>query len=271
MSCIPFLYGVGAGVAMVRGYWPPPTGLIVACPPPQPQRPPQQQQQNTPPPHTHYYMEQYDLLIPPMLAFNMNVYGMVDYPTGDRKYTEILPGSADLMLGWRSFPMYDACPQVIATATNQHIHTDLKSLKNLFSTCRSHVVFPWRDISIISHAHTVDEEGNIIMLDIALYVFQFVFFSRSWVVAVYEINIPHHPAISISPESLRQKLNNRRERLYLFHDSEIDGSGVVFTNVGGYDASVYPSHAVLYRNHQIAYTLQPTSDIAYFMLTVRTQ
>jgi hypothetical protein len=271
MSCIPFLYGVGASVAMIRGYWPPPQIPPVACPPPRPQQPPQQPPPNPPPPQIHYYREDYDLFIPPMLAFHMNVHGVVQYPTGDREYTKILPGNASLMLGWRSFPMYDACPEVITTTTNQYIHTDLKSLKDLFSTCRSGVVFPWGDISITYHRYTADWEGNYIMLDIVLYVFQFVFFSQNWFVAVHKIEIPPLPPGPITPEYLRNKLNNRRERLYLFHDSEADGFGTVFTNIDGYGAFVNPSYAVLYHNSQIAYTLQPTSNIAYFMLTVRTQ
>jgi len=270
MSCIPFLYGVGASVAMRRGYWPPPQMPPVACPPPRPQRPPQQPPPN-PPPHIHYYREYYELLIPPMLAFNMTVRGVAEYPTGDREYTTILPTNATLMLSWRSSPMYDACPQIIATTANRYIYTDLKSLKNLFSTCRSRVVFPWRDIDITFHRYDVDWEGNVIMLDIALYVFQLLYFSQRWLVAVYEIVIPPQPPGPITPEYLRNKLNNRRERLYLFYDSEIDGFGTVFTNIGGYGASVYQSHAVLYLNGQVAYTLRPTSNIAYFMLTVRTQ
>ncbi len=234
-----------------------------------PQRPPQQPPPN-PPPQIHHYREDYHLFIPPILAFNMNVHGMVEYPTGGREYTTILPKNASLMLDWRSFPMYDACPEVVATTTNQYIHTDLKSLLNLFSTCRSSVVFPWRDVNITFHSYTVDEEGDIIMLPITLYVFQF-FFSQRWLVAVHQIGIPPQPPGPITSEYLRSKLNNRKERLYLFYDSEINGSGTVFTNIGGYEAYVDPSHAVLYRNGQIAYTLQPASNIAYFMLIVRTQ
>ncbi|MFZ8788015.1 hypothetical protein [Thermocrinis sp.] len=258
-------------MALKRGHWPPPQFPIVACAPSRPQRPPQRPPQNPPPPQINYYREDYDLLIPPVLAFNMNVYGMVDYPTGDSGYTKILPSDPSLMLDWQSFPMYDACPEVFATNTNQHIYTDLKSLKNLFSTCRSRVVFPWRDISIKFHRYDEDWEGNIIILDIVLYVFQFVFFSQSWLVAVRKIEIPPLPPGPNTPEYLRNKLNNRRESLHLFYDSEINGFGTVFTNIGGYGASVYPSHAVLYRGSQIAYTLTPASGAAYFMLTIRTQ
>ncbi len=248
--------------------WPPLSYPLFSSPP---QQPPQQPPPNPPPPQIHYYREGYYLLIPPVLAFKMNVYGVVQYPTGDREYTKILPGDANLMLSWRSSPRYDACPEVTATTTNQYIHTDLKSLSGLFSTCRSHVVFPWRDVDITHHRYTVDQNWNIIMLPIALYVFQFAFFNQRWFVAVHQITIPHQPPGPITPEYLRNKLNNRRERLYLFYDSEINGFGTVFTNIGGYGTSIYKSHALLYRNGQIAYTLQPASNIAYFMLTVRTQ
>jgi len=248
--------------------WPPLPYPLFSSPPQQPPPRPHTQQ---PPPQIHHYRENYNALIPPIVAFNMDVYGMEEYPTGDRKYTKILPGDPSLMLAWRSSPMYDACPEVNATTTNQHIHTDLKSLRDLFRTCRVWVAFPWRDIDIRFHRYGVDWEGDIIMLDIALYVFQFFYFSRRWFVVVYEIRIPPQPPGPITPEYLRNKLNNRRERLYLFHDSEIRGFGTVFANIDGYEASIHPSHAVLYRNRQIAYTLQPTSNVAYFMLTIRTQ
>jgi len=275
MACIPFLYGMGSSVALKKGHWPPPQFPIVTCPPPRPQQPPPpphpQQQHNNPPPQTNYYREDYDLLIPPVLSFGMDVYGMLEYPTRERKYTKILPSDPSLMLDWQSFPTYDACPHVFATNTNQYIYTDLKSLRDLFRTCRSRVAFPWRDISIRSHKYAVDSEGNLIMLDIVLYVFQFVFFSQRWLVAVHKIEIPPLSFGPNTPEYLRNKLNNRRESLHLFYDSEINGFGTVFTNIYGYSASVYPSHAVLYRGSQIAYTLNPASGTAYFMLTIRTQ
>ncbi len=242
MACwVPPLYGVGAGVAMVRGYWPPPQMPPVGCPPPRPQRPPQQPPPNPPPPPQVYVETRYYLSFPPFIGVNVKIFHVPR-----NKY--IFPSSEPIVLSWRYYPALDARPEIAATTPNSLIYTMLRPF--------------------------IDERGQVfIILDPGiprpphpLIVIQFLYDNRRWIAVAHEVYFPPVPDPGrATPNNYRLALQNRKEKLVAFYDSAIEGLGSFTCS----DLTIHltPDSAIIpyFIYPQPEYYIQPTSSPAYCM------
>lgn len=237
MSCIPFLYGVGASVAMMRGYWPPPQMPPVACPPPRPQRPPQQPPPNPPPPRASVGIR-YFLSFPPFVGVNVKVFSseINDY---------ILPSSKPIALQWQYYPQHDARPRIFAETANPLIATNMRPREDEYGRM---YVFP---------------DLPVPYPPLYLNVAQFLFHEQRWIVVIHEVYFPRMPDPErATPQDYRLAMENRTEKLIMFYDSAIHGLGDV-----GYLGIFLTPEVALIDSHLVPppYRIQPTSSPAYCM------
>lgn len=240
MSCIPFLYGVGASVALIRGYWPPPQIPPVACPPPNPQRPsPPPPQQPQPPPTQAYVEVRYYLSFPTFVGVNVKIFNV---PAN--KY--IFPSSKPIAMNWRYFPALDARPKVVSTISNPLIYTYLR---------------PFADHTGGIH---VDIDPGLPYPSSTLIVIQFLYQNQRWVIVCHEVYFPPVPS-NATANDYRIALRNRTEKLIAFYDSALEG-------FGSFRCSDLTIHLTLdtaiipyFIYPQPEYYIEPTGSPAYCM------
>jgi len=247
MSCIPFLYGVGAGVAMRRGYWPPPTIPPVACPPPQPQRPPQQPPPNLPPdpppPRASVQISHF-LCFPPLVGVNVEVFEAVyETPGSDPTYSsKILPSLKPIALRYRTLLYNPVNPTIFATMINPLIHTGLRPRTDRLGVVmiRGDQILPFTS-------------GRFI-------VAQLLFHNQRWIVAIHQVSFPSTPQPQHATlEDYRLAIENRREQLVMFYDSALQGLGPVSYSPITIDLT--PKTAII----RSLFAIRPTSSPAYCM------
>jgi len=236
MSCIPFLYGVGAGVAMVREYWPPPLYPPVACPPPQPQRPPQRPPPNPPPPQASVEIR-YFLSFPSFVGVNVKVFSseINDY---------IIPSSEAIALQWQYYPQHDVRPRIFTNTQNRLIATNMRPREDEYGRL---YVFP---------------DLPVPYPPLYLNVAQFLFQQQRWIVMVHEVYFSRMPdPEQATPQDYRLAIENRKERLVLFHASAIHGLG----DVEYLGIFLTPEEALINSLGHLPYRIQPTGSPAYCM------
>ncbi len=242
--CIPFLYGVGADVAMVRGGLPPSDLLMLSargCPPPKPQQLPQQPPPNPPPPKA-FFSRTYHLYIP-LVGVNVKVFSTAlnDY---------IFPSSGQVVLRWHYYPSIRARPRILATTTNRLVDGP-RAFVNAYGELH------------IRHGITIPNPP------IPLIVTQFMYHDRRWIVAVYEVTFPPPPRMSMAntPDEYRRVFLNRRERFVMFCDTAFEGFGsFTYRRLTIYLSPTKAYIRYFSGDYPRYYYIQPTGNPAYCML-----
>jgi hypothetical protein len=250
---IPPLYGVGAGVAMGRGYWPPPLLPLIPCPEPEPQRPPQQppqqqpsqQPQPNPPPPQSYVGTYYHLGFPLLVGANVRVVWNAYLGT------RIFPSTDTIALQFQYYPNTSARPRIFATTTNPFIDTFLRQY--------------------------IDDRGSVYVvvdpppIGYSMDIIQLLYYNQSWIVACYEVNFPNVTLLydgNAAPDDLRFILQNREEKLKEFYDTEFVGFGSFTCNNNHLIIHLAPAEAYIqpaYLSFPNIY-IRPFSNNAYCML-----
>ncbi len=257
MLCIPFLYGVGAGVATVRGGLPPQDLFMLSargCPPSQPQQPPLQPPHPPPgPPPSRVYVEtRYILSFPPFVGVNVKVFwdALDDY---------ILPSSKPIALQWQYYPTTYVQPRILATTKNPAIHTQLRPFVDVLG--RVYV-----DIDSWPYTDYYKRYSYFLV------VWQFLFHNERWIVVVHEVDLPRGLYAGwtwqggATPTDYHVALQNRKERLVLFYDSALQGLGsFTYRSTTIYLTPTVAFIGSINNPGDPEYYIQPTNNPAYCM------
>jgi hypothetical protein len=202
-SCVPPIYGAGAGVAMMRGGLPPTDLFWLFClrarPQQPPQPPPQQPPPNPPPPQANFRVHYY-LSFPPFVGANVKVFWSVW--RGDN-----LPSRKPITLQWQYYPNTDTRPRILTTTTNELIYTTLRPFVG-----GSGRVYVSIDPGIPRHPKP-------------LIVMQFLYYNQRWIVICHEVYfpVPRPWWRGATPSDYRIAIQNRTEKLVAFYSTELTG------------------------------------------------
>jgi hypothetical protein len=198
-----------------------------------------------------YVETRYYLSFPPFAAVNVRVFwsALGGY---------ILPSHEPIALQWRyNLSTYQYILSILTTTTNPLIATTLRPYVNYNSRV---------EVSI--------EPGIPALPEDPLLVIQFLYYHQRWIVVVYEVYFPPTPQPwnGATPNSYRDALRNRTEKLVAFYDTALEGLGSfshrhLTIHLAPTYASIRYNGDPFYhgRNYGWGYYIEPTDNTAYCM------